>query len=236
MTSRVYELEPRYLLALVVIQCVVQGILIPMLATFLSFNTAPKRSMRVKIYVIVVNALSLAQTIIAVVQGFDMLGVAPHRQILVTAHMYLTGIICTSIQVFFTHRCWKMFGKRILPIIPFLLLLLVSFVSGIMVVVCHSNLTGSSTARNKDVALAVCTGSSFALDLLMTATTIVFLYRTRTGLSEHAGLFTAIWQVMWASAVPPLVLMSITLINGYIVSGGPPPLTILSSGVNGNQP
>ncbi|CAE6415738.1 unnamed protein product [Rhizoctonia solani] len=66
----------------------------------------------------------------------------------------------------------------------------------------------------------------------MTTTTITFLYRTRTGLSEHESLFNAIWQVMWASAAPPFVFMSITLINGYIVSGGPPPLTILSSAMN----
>ena len=53
---------------------------------------------------------------------------------LVNAYMYMTGFICTLVQAFFIHRCWMIFGKRILPIIPFLGLILLSFVSGIIVV------------------------------------------------------------------------------------------------------
>ncbi|CAE6410334.1 unnamed protein product [Rhizoctonia solani] len=232
MSTEAYGLEPRYLLLLVVAQCVVQGSLIPMLATFLSSKSASKRPTTFKIYVILINALSFTQTVIAVLQGFDMMDTAPPRQTLVSVYMYLTGVICASVQAFFIHRCWIIFGKRVLPIIPFLVLLSASLVSGIMVVVCGSAVMGSKLVPNKDLALAVCVASSFILDLFTTTTTIVFLYRTRTGLSEHDSLFSAIWQVMWASAAPPLIVMSITLFNGYIIPGGPLPLTIFSSGIN----
>ncbi|KAH7326848.1 hypothetical protein B0J17DRAFT_221048 [Rhizoctonia solani] len=228
MSTNAYGLEPRYLLVLVVMQCILQGSLISMLATFLSSKSASSRPTGLKVYVIFVNTLSLAQTIIAVLQGFEMLDIAPHKQILVIVYLWLIGVNCSAVQAFFIHRCWRIFGKRILPISPFLVLLLASFGSG---VICGSVMTGSKEARNKDLALAVCVGTSFVLDLFMTTTTIIFLYRTRTGLSEHDSLFTAIWQIMWASAAPPLILMSITLVNGYIIPGGPPPLTVLSAGM-----
>ncbi|KAG9078634.1 hypothetical protein FRC06_008269 [Ceratobasidium sp. 370] len=49
--------------------------------------------------------------------------------------------------------------------------------------------------------------SSFLLDLCMTTTTMIYLYRSRTGLGEHDSAFGAIWQITWASAAPPLILM-----------------------------
>ncbi|CUA69230.1 hypothetical protein RSOLAG22IIIB_13956 [Rhizoctonia solani] len=232
MSTEAYGLEPRHLLALVMMQCVTQGTLIPMLTNFLVSKSAAKRPTGLKIYVILVNALGLTQTIIAVLQGFEMLDTTSDKRTFVIIHMYLTVIICTLVQAFFTYRCWKIFGKRILPIVPFLILLAVSFVSGIMVAVCGSVLPGSKLARNRDPALAICVGSSFILDLLMTTTTIIFIYRTQTGLSEHDSLFTAIWRIIWASAAPPLVVMSVIIINGYIVPGGPLALTVLSSAMN----
>ncbi|CAE6457875.1 unnamed protein product [Rhizoctonia solani] len=77
--------------------------------------------------------------------------------------------------------------------------------------------------------LILCIASSFTLDLLTTTTTIMFLYRTRTGLSEHDGLFNAVWRVMWVSAAPPLVLMTIVLVNNYFITAGPGSLTMLST-------
>ncbi|CAE6537424.1 unnamed protein product [Rhizoctonia solani] len=70
---------------------------------------------------------------------------------------------------------------------------------------------------------------SFALDLAMTATTVVYLWRTRTGLKEHSNVFTAVWTVLWVSssrlflarvcltsAAPPLILMFIAIVDGYM--------------------
>ncbi|CAE6451926.1 unnamed protein product [Rhizoctonia solani] len=231
MSTEAYGLEPRHLLALVVMQCILQGLLICMLASFLSSKSASSRPMGFKLYVVFVNALSFAQTTVTILQGFEMLDVAPHKQILVLVYFWLTGINSAAVQAFFMHRCWRIFEKRILPIIPFLVLFLAFFASGVMVVICGSVVTGSKEARNKSHIVAVCVSSSFVLDLLMTTTTIIFLYRTRTGLGEHDSLFTAIWRIMWVSAAPPLVLMSIILINGYIIPSGPPPLTILSAAI-----
>ncbi|CAE6425997.1 unnamed protein product, partial [Rhizoctonia solani] len=197
MTTKADGSDLRYLLQLAVMECVLQGTLIPMLATFLTSRSASKRPTRLKIYVIFINALGLTQTIAAVLRVFDILDAASHRHILVTVHICLTGAICSSVQAFFLYRCWIILGKRILPIAPFLALLAVSLVSGIMSVVCSSATTTPSPARNvrKNLALAVCIGSSFVLDFFMTTTTMIFLYRTRSGLREYDGLFSAIWGV-----------------------------------------
>ncbi|CAE7196443.1 unnamed protein product [Rhizoctonia solani] len=239
MTTKADGSDLRYLLQLAVMECVLQGTLIPMLATFLTSRSASKRPTRLKIYVIFINALGLTQTIAAVLRVFDILDAASHRHILVTVHICLTGAICSSVQAFFLYRCWIILGKRILPIAPFLALLAVSLVSGIMSVVCSSATTTPSPARNVRYEIEEpCAGCMhrkfipFVLDFFMTTTTMIFLYRTRSGLREYDGLFSAIWGVVWASATPPFIFMSVTLINGYIVPGGPFPLAVFSPGIN----
>ncbi|CAE6435181.1 unnamed protein product, partial [Rhizoctonia solani] len=57
-------------------------------------------------------------------------------------------------------------------------------------------------------------------------------------LREHDGIFNTIWQVIWpvssqASAVPPLIVLTISIVNGYIVKSGPPALTFIAGGLSG---
>lgn len=51
-----------------------------MLATFLFSKSASHRPVGLRIYVILINALGLIQTVIVILQGFDMLGVIPPRE------------------------------------------------------------------------------------------------------------------------------------------------------------
>ncbi|KAG8733260.1 hypothetical protein FRC11_007600, partial [Ceratobasidium sp. 423] len=69
-------------------------------------------------------------------------------------------------------------------------------------------------------------------DLFVTTTSIIFIYRTRTGLREHDGIFSTIWQIIWASATPPFILLFISLVNGYILKSGSQTLTVIAGGVN----
>ncbi|KAG9121336.1 hypothetical protein FRC07_002736 [Ceratobasidium sp. 392] len=75
------------------------------------------------------------------------------------------------------------------------------------------------TAYQLRVVFSMWILSSFVLDLCMTTTTMVYLYRSRTGLGEHDGAFSAIWQITWASAAPPLILMTAIIIEARGVSG-----------------
>ncbi|KAF8677614.1 hypothetical protein RHS04_06112 [Rhizoctonia solani] len=61
---------------------------------------------------------------------------------------------------------------------------------------------------------------------------IVFICRTRTGLREHDGIFNAIWKITWASAAPPLILLTVSIINGYIIQSGSQPLNVIVGGIN----
>ncbi|CAE6437384.1 unnamed protein product [Rhizoctonia solani] len=69
------------------------------------------------------------------------------------------------------------------------------------------------------IALTVWAFSWFVLELGMTTTTIFFLYRVRTGLSMHDGIFSTIWQILWISVTPPFILMTIIVVDGYITPG-----------------
>ncbi|CAE6491792.1 unnamed protein product, partial [Rhizoctonia solani] len=51
-------------------------------------------------------------------------------------------------------------------------------------------------------------------------------------LREHDGIFNTIWQVIWASAAPPLIALTINIVNGYIVKSGPQALTFMAGGLN----
>ncbi|KAG8728370.1 hypothetical protein FRC12_021798 [Ceratobasidium sp. 428] len=48
---------------------------------------------------------------------------------------------------------------------------------------------------------------------------MVYLYRSRTGLGEHDSAFSAIWQITWASAAPPLILMIAVIIEARGIKG-----------------
>ncbi|KAG9122862.1 hypothetical protein FRC07_000585 [Ceratobasidium sp. 392] len=84
-------------------------------------------------------------------------------------------------------------------------------------------------------SIAIWVFSLFFLDLSTTTTTIVYLYRSYAGLGEynHKGIFNTVWQVIWASAAPPLVITAIPLVNQFIARSLIDPLTIFPVALTG---
>ncbi|KAF8678892.1 hypothetical protein RHS04_04924 [Rhizoctonia solani] len=254
-TVDAFGLSPNGQLALTVTQCIVQGILIPLFSTFLS--TRSTRSAAFTTYVVAINLLCLGQTAISIIQTADLLNSAPFREPvtanfaqfeicpllipltfkLLLAYASHTVIIGTGVQAFFVDRCWRIFKKRLWPIIPFVLLALAGLAAGVLLVVSKSRLTMAilaSEARPQDEALrgsldnadkllsravSVWAFSWFVLELGMTITIIFFLYRVRTGLSMHDGIFSTIWQILCTSITPPFILMTMVIVDGYITPG-----------------
>lgn len=212
--------DPQLLVGLGLAHCILQGVLIPLLVAF--FSSSRKDKKRLKAYVVYVNVLALTQTVVHIVNGlvvFDEHPLPSSVQAAFSALVpILTAMLGASVQVFFIFRCWRIFSQRLLPIVPFLALWITALVPGIFLGVYFAQSLKFSTLKQAQVALAIWMFSSFGLELCVTITTVVYLLRTRTDLVEHNGVFNTIWQVTWVSAAPPPILMTIVLINGYLVN------------------
>ncbi|CAE6442586.1 unnamed protein product [Rhizoctonia solani] len=209
-------------------QSIVQGILIPMLATFMT--TKSNHRPWFKIYVFFVNILALVQTIIHIIQAFDIINAFGDRLLLVAAAPVLTGFIGASVQAFFAYRCWRIYHQRILPMIPFLLLWLVSFVSAIVMGAFLARPIGHrpDNAAPQIFISTIWVISSLLFDLITTSSTIAYLYRVRTDLNANRNTLLVVWNVIWASAAPPFVLIVIALIDGYVVANAPGVVGVIS--------
>ncbi|CAE6479013.1 unnamed protein product [Rhizoctonia solani] len=228
-----FGLTTNALIFLAIMQCTTQGILIPLLTTFLSSESDHR--LWFKIYVVCVNVFTAGQTVTHVLQVFDVIGLIPASTWLVGAPPILTGVIGASVQVFFIQRCWKIYHQRILPTIPLLLLCLTSFVTAItigyyaMELANHGPVISSNTISGLQVSSTIWGFSSLILDTITTFSTIVYLYRVRKNLGGGHSVFVMVWQIMWTSATPPLILMVISVIDGCIVYTGPRLAGILST-------
>ncbi|CAE6358168.1 unnamed protein product [Rhizoctonia solani] len=58
--------------------------------------------------------------------------------------------------------------------------------------------------------------STLAFDIITTFSTIVYLFCARKDLNARPGILAIVWQVLWASATPPLVLVIISLVDHMI--------------------
>ncbi|CAE6445757.1 unnamed protein product [Rhizoctonia solani] len=245
-----FAVQSQYIFLLATLQCLLQGSLLSMLSAFFSSRTIVQRPLWFRAYVLLVNTLSFTQTVLVVAQGFKLFSSVPPTRALGNAFTMLTTIIGISVQLFFIHRCWRIFNKRVLPVVPLVLINLASFVSGILAESFENQ--GSTTKVSLRITIhweqhrrlrepeycsfalvvIICLSCAFVVYVSVTATTIVFLYRTRTGLREHDGIFNTIWQVIWASAAPPLIALTINIVNGYIVKSGPHALTFMAGCLN----
>ncbi|CAE7103697.1 unnamed protein product [Rhizoctonia solani] len=217
-----YGLPTSALVGLALMQSIVQGVLIPMLTTFLTNKS--DHQLWFKIYVVFVNVLTLGQTIIHIIQAFDVINAFGERVVLAAAAPVLTGLIGASVQAFFAYRCWRIYRQRILAIIPLLFLWLVSFVSAVAI---GAFLVQSIGRRPDNATVETYTStriwvvSSLLFDLVTTSSTIAYLYRVRKGFNGNKSTLVVVWNVIWASAAPPFVLIIITLVDGPIIAGGP---------------
>ncbi|CAE6517054.1 unnamed protein product [Rhizoctonia solani] len=166
-------------------------------------------------------------------------GLSPKQQLSLTVVQCLTQVIGAGVQAFLVDRCWKIFKKRVLPIIPLIALGLVGLSAGVLLVIFKAGLSRANLAyqanpqdeflrsaliaadRRASIALTVWAFSWFVLELGMTVITIIFLYRARTGLPAHNGIFCTVWQVLWTSVIPPFILMTVIIIDGYVTPGSP---------------
>ncbi|KAB5589449.1 hypothetical protein CTheo_7103 [Ceratobasidium theobromae] len=163
--------------------------------------------------------ISMVQTLVGVTQGADLFDTAPYRE-----------------------------PYRLLPMIPLILLATCALISGFITIAFKAHKAEADLAYRltptpeihaayikADVqhraALAAWVFSSFLTDLIMTTTSVVFLLRSRTGLSMHDGVFKTIWGIMWASAAPPFVSMLVIVICGYMVQPKLPKISSMSAGV-----
>ncbi|CAE6440998.1 unnamed protein product [Rhizoctonia solani] len=114
--------------------------------------------------------------------------------------------------------------------IPFAALFLTAFVPGVVLgTYAYPTLSVPADKLTRlKVNLTIWVFCSFSLDLMMTGTTVVYLWRTRTGLKAHSNVFAAIWTILWASAAPPLIVMFIAIIKGYMTNGSSHPGLIIT--------
>ncbi|KAJ1306371.1 hypothetical protein OPQ81_007377 [Rhizoctonia solani] len=199
-----------------------KGILIPMLTTFLNTNSNYK--LWFKIYIVSINTLALGQTIIHIIQAFEVIDMINNQGALVAAAPIFTGVIGATVQAFFIHRCWRIYRQRILPTLPLLVLWLASLVSATMIGA-YLTLSPGSGADNRMAQLSalvmIWVISSLLFDLVTTSTTVVYLCRVRISSNGGRSILSTVWNVIWASAAPPLVLMFITLVDYYMIPHSP---------------
>ncbi|KAJ1306374.1 hypothetical protein OPQ81_007380 [Rhizoctonia solani] len=234
MAATAHGLPNKALMFLAVMQCLTQGVLVTLLATFLTSKSSHQPWF--KVYVIFVNVLCAGQTVLNIIQAFNIVDLVPQPVALVAAAPVLTGVIGASVQAFFIRRCWKIYDQRILPIIPLLLLWLASLVSSVAI-----GGYGMQSAERKVLfskqgvmtLLKVWIFTSFIFDLITTLSTIFYLYRVRKGIDGCHSVFGMVWQVMWASAAPPLILMTICIIDGYVIPSTPKIVAPVSAGMTG---
>ncbi|KAG8751793.1 hypothetical protein FRC11_008991 [Ceratobasidium sp. 423] len=196
------------------------GILITLLLNFLASKTDHRAWF--KIYVVTANLLTGGQTIIHVVQAFEIIDLAPVCNTLVLAAPVLTGLINVLVQAFFIYRCWRIYQQHVPATIPLVLLSATSLVSAIMIgaylakslirppdeVIPGANISNSS--------VEIWTFSSLAFDMITTLSTILYFFRVRKDLNARQGILAVVWQILWASAAPPLILILISIIDEHM--------------------
>ncbi|CAE6394442.1 unnamed protein product [Rhizoctonia solani] len=74
---------------------------------------------------------------------------------------------------------------------------------------------------------------SLAFDLITTLSTMVYLFRVRKDLTANHGILMVVWQVLWCSAVPPLALAAIVIVDGYMIPGSSRVAGVIASGMMG---
>ncbi|CEL56389.1 hypothetical protein RSOLAG1IB_07775 [Rhizoctonia solani AG-1 IB] len=209
-----FGLTSGQLVLLAILQGITQGALFPLLISFLASKRTNHRWF--KIYVIFTNVLSLSHTIIRVVEAFSSLEPTPRLLPFELSSIFVTCSTAAFTQAFFIYRCWRIFNRRTIFIVPFLIALLTALVSGALIGLFSAGAI-PHTWHMIEIALATWAFSAFTLDFCMTLITIVYLYRLRANHNEHDSVFLTVWHVIWGSAMLPLCLMALVILDVYIL-------------------
>ncbi|CAE6432171.1 unnamed protein product [Rhizoctonia solani] len=237
MSVGAYGLSNHALVYLALLQGGIQGVLVTLLLKFLSSrNNHPAW---LKTYVVFANALTAAQTAIHAVQALEGVDSVPPRNELVLAAPVLTGLISASVQPYFIHRCWRIYQRRVILTIPLVLLWMTSWISAIMIGVFLSQAFArppSEATPGVDISNLpgeVWSFSSLAFDTITTLSTTLYLFRVRKELSVQQSVLVVVWQVLWASAGPPLILAIISIVDGYMIPGSPRVIGVIAIAMMG---
>ncbi|KAG8707815.1 hypothetical protein FRC09_001596 [Ceratobasidium sp. 395] len=190
--------------------CALQGVCIPLLVAFLNSRRGPGKWL--KGYVMSVNILGLVQTALQIEQAFSVLQRHAPRAPLVLVYPLLTVTLGASVQGFFIFRCWCILRRQWSLILPFVLL--------------HMAAVGSGTA------MAIYSMKSLNMNMGHKANA-AYLSMTATRHDEHEHILNTIWQVTWASAAPPFLLMVAVIVEGHIGDGLAHPGAIFLSDMTG---
>ncbi|GAB1527256.1 hypothetical protein RhiTH_010431 [Rhizoctonia solani] len=82
---------------------------------------------------------------------------------------------------------------------------------------CSPNRSPRTTSPEVNVANGVWSFSSLAFDLITTLTTIVYLIRIHKDLALNEGAILAIDIHVQGSMAPPLILIILTIVYGYVI-------------------
>ncbi|CAE6472177.1 unnamed protein product [Rhizoctonia solani] len=199
-----FGLTPKQLVVLAIAEGTTQGVLVPLLVKFLT----SKRTHHpwFKIYVISVNVLSLLHTALRIAEAFSALGPVPRLLPFELSSIIVTCCVAAFTQTFFIYRCWRIFNRRMIFVVPYLAGLATALVSGALIGFFSAGVI-PTTSHEIEIALDIWAFSSFALDLCMTL----------TNHSDHDSVFLTAWHVIWASAILPLVLMALVIFDIYIL-------------------
>ncbi|CAE6432331.1 unnamed protein product [Rhizoctonia solani] len=230
-----FGLPTQALVSLALLQCGTQGVLITLLANFLTSKLDHQAWF--KIYVVLANVLTAGQTVVHVMQAFETIDMTPVRSTLVLTAPVLTGLIGGLVQPFFIYRCWKIYRQRLLAIIPLLLLWVVSSVSAFIIgAYISQSLTRSPGQPTLGAAVSteVWSFSSLAFDMITTCSTVIYFFCVSKDLNARPGILLVVWQILWASAAPPLILIIISIFDGYIIPGKSGIAGVIAIGMMGN--
>ncbi|CEL53544.1 hypothetical protein RSOLAG1IB_06399 [Rhizoctonia solani AG-1 IB] len=201
------------------LHCAFQGVISTLSPIVLTREK--EESWRFKTHIAAVNLLTLGQTAIASMPTFS--NTSNGRSTGIRAPSFLpplfNAFLAILVQGFYILRCWRILGRRWVYISFYLVLWLVAAGSSLALSALNSTQSRSENISEKQkITLGLWAFSSFAVDLLMTITTGYYLYKTRTGSSQyHRGVFFTAWNVIWAAAVPPMALIIVVIIDGYLI-------------------
>ncbi|QRW18140.1 cytochrome oxidase assembly factor [Rhizoctonia solani] len=141
----------------------------------------------------------------------------------------LTPVLCATTQMFFIRRCWRIFEKRWIPMIPFGALWIAAFVPGVCLGAYAYPLVSIATNELVKVSFEYIQGGGQTPILTLPVQIQLKVHFSK----EYSNVFLIVWAVMWTSAAPPLILMAIAIIDEYMVKGSSNPAFIITVEITG---
>ncbi|KAH7105693.1 hypothetical protein BKA62DRAFT_400528 [Auriculariales sp. MPI-PUGE-AT-0066] len=206
-------------LALAQVFC--QGILFSQASTYCRQRKAVNDSKLHASFVLFCVALNGLQTALLVYKSWRV--VAERERWIMdplrTGELILNGICTTAVQAFFVRRCWKISRSRMLVLLLCATMLMVLGANIYLTIVVLSDLAfqfmekasqntqyANALVNRVSIAFGIYMGGSAGLDILITVTLLLFLWRSRTGVRKlDYTTILSIGQMTWETLALPMV-------------------------------